>query len=474
MRNRMAVWAAGLAFAVLVGGLAVLAAKSGDDDLPKLPAISASAGAASEGRSMAAADSAMPAIGYASVEYRLADGVQKPADDWAAYRVDKPSEADVATLAKALGMSGTATSEDGAWALSDGKRYLRVDALNGQWWFGADPNTAVSSDTAISKCAPCPPDRMCAQVCQEPERPAGMPTKAEAEGTAREFWKRIGVDDAGAKVEVEDGFSQWYVHFRPTIGDTEVVSGEVSASVGPNDEILSANGQLGSYDKVGDYPLVALSEALDRLNNPPSFDDGREPAPMPTEDMGGSSGGGSTGSSGTGSSGTATGGGSSTGTATGGGSSTGTASDSGTASVTAEPVPAEARPEPDSSTKVDGDTPSEPGSGGSEQSPGSDGGPTPMPEPYFEPPIPTEPTVVTLTGVRVALLQTGAYLVPVYLFTIDGGGEVGPVSAVPDRYLEATNTGPQPQDTPVRGAPVPDGPTNEAPASDPPAAKPTP
>jgi hypothetical protein len=454
MRNRLAVLSAVLVFAVLVGGLAVFAARSGDGDLPRLPmgatgerdaataarAAGAGSGVGRDGAGVSRADMAL--YPYRWEEYRIGARLPDVGERAAAYRWTAPTAAGVRGLADRLGLSGQAKHEDGAWTVSDGSRFLRVDERSGQWNLGPDPSMGVSSSTAVAKCPPCPPERMCPEMmCGEPVRPAGMPSQQEALRLARAFWDKAGVDVGKVKVDIDDGFTQWYVRFRPLIGGRPVIGAETSVAVGAKGAVEWANGWMAGPEKVGDYPLLSPQKAVERLNASRTVGGACggpmvqcDPAPMPTPmpapapkplpaDKPSCRSGWPTTVSWPEGACTDEGSPPTTNPSGGGGGSAGVPSDGNTGS-------------PDTTV---------PGSG---QSPPPDNAP---------PVAPGEPMVLTITGVRVELLAVGEYVVPVYVFTLDNGGETGPVPAVPDKYLQATaQDQPQPaRDTPGVPEPAP-------------------
>lgn len=411
MRSRVALLAAVLAFAVGVAAIAVLAGSSGDDDLPLLAygATGTDEGAAAgEARSMATADMALYPY---KTEYRMPTPLAKPADTAPAYRLNGATKADAQRLASAFGLGDVAAEQDEAWTASGDSGHLQVDR-RGHWWFGPDKGdtgvasssatgsvtrsvtaTVAADDAAVGECAPCPPDAICTMECKpptrpnkQPERPPGMPTAAEAESLARDIWAKAGVEVGKAKVDVQDGYSMFYVHFTPLVDGQEATGLEQSISIGPNKEIQYASGVVVDLDKLGDYPLIDTAAALDRLNNPPAYDTGgREPAPMP--------------------------------------------------------MPAETRGDSGTAVMVDPAPPSDSGSGsGGSSSPGAPPVKEEIPVPHPEPlPIPVppepEPRVENVTAVRLALQFNGDSLLPVYIFTTESGGESWPVPAVPDKLL---------------------------------------
>jgi hypothetical protein len=456
MRNRLAVLSAVLVFALLVGGLAVFAARSGDGDLPRLPigatgardaataARAAGTGSGFGGDAASESRADMALYPYRWAEYRIGARLPDVGDRAAAYHWTAPTATAVRGLAGRLGMSGQAEHEDGAWTVTDGTRFLRVDERSGQWNLGPDPSTGVSSSATVTKCAPCPPEQMCAEMmCDQPVRPAGMPTQDEALRLARAFWDKAGVDVGQAKVDIDDGFTQWYVRFRPLIGGRPMIGAETSVAIGAKGAVEWANGWTAGPEKVGDYPLLSPRRAVERLNASMTGGVGCggpmvqcDPGPMPAD----------------------------------------------TPMPGSKPMPAD-KPScrsgaPTTMSWPEGTcteeasppstVPSSQGGGGTAgaASDGNAGSPgTTIPGPGQAPPsdmplvpgAPDSPTLLTITGVRVELLAVGEYVVPVYVFTLDNGGETGPVPAVPDKYLQATaQDQPQPaRDTPGVPEPAP-------------------
>jgi hypothetical protein len=416
MRNRVVVVTAMAAFALGVGGLAVVAARSGGPgtggDLPRLPVETAAAGSGS------AADAASPSAARgmpyrlpAPVEYRLAPGVDQPADHARAYRLPTVTADQVAALGQRLHVNAAPASHGTDWALDDGSHMLFVDGA-GQWTYGPSGSGGVASSSGMAVCAPCPPGRLCAQVCQPPARPEGTPTRDEAERAAAAFWQHIGVDPGAAKPVVEDGFSQWTVRFPRLIGGVPVSYDDTTAVVGAHSVVLSATGRIGMPRLVGGYPLVSLAEAVTRLNHQLAQGPGcwtatpRCETPM----MGGPA---------------ATGSVNPTPRRLGPPETAGTAGGTAGTSGTAQSTNTTEAPPPTTTSLDQGpaDTPATA---------------TTVPvEPGIHSPTPqSQPTrVVMLTTVRLGLEVVDGYLVPVYLFGTADGTAVAPVSAVPDRLL---------------------------------------
>ena len=346
-----------------IGAVAVITAQ--DDDTPPKLAVGGAAGA---GDSRAAStEMAMPAdMRYSGVEYRVRGTLPKLDGKAPAYSMGRhASRADVAALAKNLGVSGSVAQEDEAWVVRDGETVLRVFDQPGAPWNlsieygptggGGSEDCAVSSDGQTRCVSPdgggssgsgssgsstgsagatepadkpqsepvppppppesgegeseaidcpmpeCPPGQSCIQSCPTPgdgggdggkpappQRPADLPSQADAERAGRDVLTRLGLDLDGARVNVYDAFDAWDVNVSPRVGDLEVVGLYWSVAIGPKGKVVRANGFLADPEKIGDYPLAGTDVGLKRLKETSGggvamgaatdLDDGREPA----------------------------------------------------------------------------------------------------------------------------------------------------------------------------------------------------
>jgi hypothetical protein len=402
----------------------------GAGDRPKLPAVASGAPARDSAAAVTAGAESM-LYPVRPVTYRLAAGAKAPATSAPGYRIDRGDvdEDQTRRLATAFGLDGAvAAGEGGSFVVRDGSSQLQVDGGGvPSWHFVHDAEGSVSSDVAVA----CAPDG----ACPEPPPPptvAGLPSPAEAEAKARALLERAGVDVDGAVVEAqqEPGRARTVV-FTPTVDGRPVVGLATSVTFGERARVDYANGYLGRFEKVGDYPLVSMQDAVERLRS--GFGGGGGPRALAGDLPAGAESG------------------------SGGGSSAGSTGSAG--GVDAVP-PAPAEPP----TKED---PSGP--------PGSIEPPVPS-----EPPVTEPPEVVEITGAEVVLMlayptcpDDDAYLVPAFAFEPD---RAGTVMAVQDESLAG---GPGARDTKdvdpcpgVKPEPVPLGRPEPAPL--PPEAVPTP
>src|SRR5207249_10766835 len=78
-----------------------------------------------------------------------------------------------------------------------------------------------------------------------------------------------GVDLDGARVRVDDGFSQWQVTVDPRVGGLPTVGYAGSVSVGPKGAVEAASGWLAQPVQGDEYPLVTAAAGLERLKRSP-------------------------------------------------------------------------------------------------------------------------------------------------------------------------------------------------------------
>ena len=139
--------------------------------------------------------------------------------------------------------------------------------------------------------APVPPDAplaspMPAPVPAKPERPADLPSRAEAERLARETFTRMGVAQDG--FSLEDGWLTWEARVEPRVDGLAVMGLGTGLGIGGGGAIVHANGFLAVPDRIGDYPLVGAEAGIRRLQDGSggatrtlAAVDAREPATAP-------------------------------------------------------------------------------------------------------------------------------------------------------------------------------------------------
>ena len=326
----MTLWLAAAGLGVVALGLVIVAGRGGggdDADLPTLR-IGADAGAAA-----GAADSRAP-VSEASDDmsilpagtYVPGEGLPKLGGEAPVYRLDAaPDRASVQRLADALGIDGEPTETDGSWHIEDGELGLDVYGVERGWsiyptaWTDpvagddtAAPDGSEPARTAEELCPTVDPvpadsgsgtgagsagstgnagaDDLDILKCEpplEPVRPENLPSSDEARTIALDLLKSTGADVDGAKVTVDDGITEWFVSVEPRVGGLRAPGLTMYVGVGDEGRIVSASGYLATPEKLGDYPLLDTTAALERLNEDrvylgPAVDlgaaDAREPA----------------------------------------------------------------------------------------------------------------------------------------------------------------------------------------------------
>lgn len=444
MRTRARSLAAVVAFALLVGTIAVLARRGGGTDLVKLPA--AALGGDESGAGAASTRSASFPVG--KLEYRVQGDLPDLPGSAPAYRLGAATtEGAVQRLARILGLDGRPEVDGDSWVVRSGDRELRVDGTHGlPWYLGpACPDAPVSSGggraevacaavTGVATpdgggisagseggcppgaecatrsqpavppdcpdeatCVPpavdpgvaCPPEADCTLPAPGPGpggtadagRPAGLPSEREARRLAGEVFARLGVDAAG--MTVDDGWSTWEARVDSSVDGLPVVGTGTAVSIGVDGQVVRASGFLATPDRIGDYPLAGVEAGLDRLR---------------------------------------------------GGAGGWSAFDDGPS-----PLPAGAEPaggEPADAPGAAAEPADAPGADARGVDAAPCGGPTVTCVPTEAAP---EPVVQVVTGVRLGLLHLGDALVPAYLFDLEGGGMI-PVPAVVERWLDGAAT----------------------------------
>lgn len=102
-----------------------------------------------------------------------------------------------------------------------------------------------------------------------------LPDRAEAERMARDVFTALGVGVEGLRLD--GGYSSWEAQVSPRVGGLEVLGLVHSLSIGPKGKVQAASGYLGTPGRIGDYPLVGVETAFDRLRVGHNTDD---PTPL--------------------------------------------------------------------------------------------------------------------------------------------------------------------------------------------------
>ena len=271
--RRLSVAAAAL---VVIGGAVGIVNRAGDD-LPVLVLAEGASGsvagamAGDSVESMRAETSPMIGLWVPTVyTFELADGVTIDVPRATAWRLVPPGDvaASAAALATTLDLPApTPTEWDPASLMTqtDGGASLWVSAT-GDWYYSGPsdlypqwdcPEPDLGSDGSGDVREPV--------ECSAPEPPANLPSAERARMLAEEFLARVGHAD----VRILDVMSdEWgaYVQSELVLPGAATSSGVfVGVGFGAEGRITWANGTLARPEAIGDYPLIDLAAALERL-----------------------------------------------------------------------------------------------------------------------------------------------------------------------------------------------------------------
>lgn len=171
-----------------------------------------------------------------------------------------PREADVAKLAKALGVPGEPRAEGGSWLVGPAKDgqgpLLRVNKqAPGTWSFQA--HTPAGGDD-------CPKGKMCANA---PDGAGGSDPIGEkaAKSAAAPVLKALGQDDARLDADQVTGGVR-VVNAQPVVDGLPTYGWSTGVRVAPDGSLAGGSGQLSEPVKGDTYPVLTARKTLDQLN----------------------------------------------------------------------------------------------------------------------------------------------------------------------------------------------------------------
>lgn len=203
----------------------------------------------------------------------------------------------VARIAEQLGVDGEVrelpADQGGGWMV--GAADYTTANLNVSkdgmlsWWFNPDPSVygngtvecvveSVSSEGSEGGGdAPAPPDSAVEEPittepvttepvrCEEPAPPVNVPTQDEALAKATALFGDLGYDMADYEFEAyADEWSAYVTAYQMVGGFRSPLT--LSAGFGAEGVLTWASGTLAEPQDVGDYPLVAVQDGIDRMN----------------------------------------------------------------------------------------------------------------------------------------------------------------------------------------------------------------
>ncbi|MFF2718736.1 hypothetical protein [Streptomyces sp. NPDC058011] len=199
-----------------------------------------------------------PDPGGPPVVYRAAGQLPDGPGEAAVHRATGTvASAEVARLAKALGIPGTPRTVDASWVVGDedgpGALLKVTKQAPGTWTFAR---------TTPSK--PCDPGQLCAN--QSPPEADGQPVSEQAaKAAAVPVLKAVGQDDAALNAgQLMDDVR--VVNADPKVDGLPTYGWSTGVQIGPDGKVAGGSGQLKALEKGATYPVIGADAALKQLN----------------------------------------------------------------------------------------------------------------------------------------------------------------------------------------------------------------
>ncbi len=246
-------------------------------------------GASPMAADMATESSKMMAMPYSYVWTGTTPDLTSPAASWYFAPGVAPTADQAEQLAAAFGVSGepvaVAADMGGGWTVgpNDGSApsiTIAGDAMQ-SWWYSpawqTDASTSVGcaypSEGGVAIDATGDTDATDGTVvidpvpvCEEPQPPAGVPSKADAEAKAREMLSTLGGDPASYELDTyADEWGASTTSFLMLDG----VRTNLSFNIGYGEQgaVTWAGGFLAAPQRGADYPRIGVEAAIQRLND---------------------------------------------------------------------------------------------------------------------------------------------------------------------------------------------------------------
>lgn len=239
------------------GGGRTSGASGGDDTPPPLALDGYSESTAGGGNGIAPGEPNPYGATY-RVDGTLPDGPGKAP----VYRArGEVTKADVARLAKALGIAGAPVAQGEAWKIGGRD--------------GSGPNLQVNRQApgswTFSRYAPGTDNCKGTDTCAAPQS-GGTPVSEDvAEKAAAPVLKAVGQDDAKRDASQVMG-AQRVVNAAPEVGGLPTHGWTTGITVGADGEVVGGSGQLKTPVKGDTYPVVSAGKALELMNGQPKSD----------------------------------------------------------------------------------------------------------------------------------------------------------------------------------------------------------
>lgn len=177
------------------------------------------------------------------------------------------SQDQVIELAKALGVTGKPTSQDGAWKIGPTKDgsgpSLQVSKqAPGTWTF---TKYATGGSDNCQKGKPCSGASGTSGTSTAPNGKGDPVGESAAKKAAAPVLKAVGQDDAKLDADQLMGGVR-VVNADPKVGGLPTYGWSTGIQVGSDGQVVGGSGQLKAPEKGATYPVISAQETLDQLN----------------------------------------------------------------------------------------------------------------------------------------------------------------------------------------------------------------
>ncbi len=253
----------------LVATLSVVVAACGSGE-PETFSISAGWSANSPETARLAGDSSGMTLAPSNIEYRLADGVERPASKARAWRATAPGDAKsrLQGLADAFDVDGEPVETSEGFVAIGTDRRVTMSTWSGMATWSYEGSFGASRSAGSGAVSPpCDPTAGPCDTVPSPTPPTDLISTSDAEVKARRILGAAGYRPD--QMVLTPGSSEW-----ETWVDTEETAGGVVTGItgrigfGSGGEVMWAYGQFSSLERGDEYPLVDLGTAVERLTSP--------------------------------------------------------------------------------------------------------------------------------------------------------------------------------------------------------------
>lgn len=196
--------------------------------------------------------------------YRVEGKLPQGPDSASVYQAHgEVTEAQVARLAKALGVPGTPTVRGGAWKVGPAK-----DGFGPSLQVGKEaPGTWTFTRYASGGTDNCPKGKTCSGT--SPVAPGGSGDAVSEEAAKKAAAPvLVAVGQEGADLDARQLMgSVRVVNADPKVGGLPTYGVATGVQVGADGQVVGGSGQLKAPDKGAAYPVLSARQTLDRLND---------------------------------------------------------------------------------------------------------------------------------------------------------------------------------------------------------------